>query len=118
MEQNFYEPQEALPSSTLVLVLGIISIVSCFCYGIPGLVCAIIALVIAKSSTRLYINNPGKYTESSFNNLNAGKICAWIGLIPSIIYIVLVTIIVIIFGWAIISDPAGLINDFHNITHV
>lgn len=118
MEQKFYEPQEALPSSTLVLVLGILSIVSCFCYGIPGFVCAAIALLIARSSTKLYIANPGKYTVSSFSNLNAGKICAWIGLIPSILYIILIIIIVIIFGWAIVSDPAHVLNDFHNLVQV
>ncbi|MDR0565713.1 MAG: hypothetical protein LBG47_01535 [Prevotellaceae bacterium] len=118
MEQKFYEPQESLPSSTLVLVLGVLSIVSCFCYGIPGFVCAVVALVIARSSAQLYAANPGKYTVSSFSNLNAGKICAWIGLIPSLIYIILIIIVVMIFGWAIIFNPASVLNDFHSLTQV
>ncbi|MBS1563194.1 MAG: hypothetical protein JST39_02345, partial [Bacteroidetes bacterium] len=33
-------PQMPLPNATPVLVLGIISIVGCFCYGIVGLICS------------------------------------------------------------------------------
>ncbi|MDR0711330.1 MAG: hypothetical protein LBF67_03155 [Prevotellaceae bacterium] len=113
MEQNYYEPQAPLPNATAVLVLGILSIASCFCYGILGAACAIIALVLARSSTNLYTDNPGKYTESSFSNVNAGKICAWIGLIPSILYLIAIIIIVVICGWAFISDPAHVLNNFH-----
>ena len=39
-------------------------------------------MVPAKTATDLYIANPGRYTESSYKNMNAGKICAWIGIIP------------------------------------
>ncbi|MDR3367506.1 MAG: hypothetical protein LBO71_11150 [Prevotellaceae bacterium] len=118
MDQTSYEPQTALPNASLVLVLGILSIVSCFCYGIPGFVCALIALLVAHSSTKLYIANPGKYSESSYSNLTAGKICAWIGLIPSILYIIAIIAIIAVFGWAIISDPAHIFEDFHNFTRV
>ncbi len=41
-------PKQELPNSTGVLVLGILSIVFCWCYGIPGLVLGIIALVMSK----------------------------------------------------------------------
>ncbi|MDR3188871.1 MAG: hypothetical protein LBT94_06775 [Prevotellaceae bacterium] len=118
MEQKFYDAQTALPNATLVLVLGILSIVSCICYGIPGLVCAIVALIVARSSTKLYIANPGRYTESSFSNLNAGKICAWIGLIPSILYVILIIILIAVFGAAFFSDPASIINNFNSFTQV
>lgn len=118
MEQQSYEPQVALPNSTLALVLGILSIVSCFCYGIPGFVCALIALIVARSSTKLYAANPGKYTAGSFSNLNAGRICAWIGLIPSILYIIAIIIIFMVFGWAIVSNPAGVLDNLQNLTQV
>ena len=46
-QQQFSQPfgQQQLPNATAVLVLGIISIVGCFCYGIIGLILGIIALV-------------------------------------------------------------------------
>jgi hypothetical protein len=105
MEQNYYEPKIALPNSGAVLALGIISIIGCCCYGIPGLVCGIIALVLAKSSSNLYISEPAKYTEGSYKNLNAGKICAWIGLIFSILSIISSIVLIVIYGTAIFSDP-------------
>ena len=46
------QPQRPLPNATAVLVLGIIAIVGCFCDGIPGLVCGIIALVLAGKDLR------------------------------------------------------------------
>ena len=72
--------QQALPNATAVLVLGIISIVGCFCYGIIGLILGIIAVVLAGKATKLYNDNPGMYTESSFKNLKAGKVCGVVGL--------------------------------------
>ncbi|MCW3071327.1 MAG: hypothetical protein JWO44_1217 [Bacteroidetes bacterium] len=81
MPQQF-GPQQ-IPNSTTVLVLGIISLPVCFCYflfGIPGLVLSIIALVLSNKSQALYNENPSLYTQASFNNMKAGKICAIIGL--------------------------------------
>ena len=50
MEQsNFNElTNQKLPNATAVLVLGILSIVTCCCYGVVGLILGIIALVLAK----------------------------------------------------------------------
>ncbi len=78
-----------LPNATNTLVLGILSIVGCFCFGIAGLVCGIIALVLAGKDTRLFERNPYYYSISSYKNLNAGKICAIIGVVVSSIYMVL-----------------------------
>lgn len=78
---------KSLPNSTAVLVLGIISIVGCVCYGVVGIVTGIIALVLHKKDKELYDSNPSAY-EASFKNSNAGKICAIIGLILSSLYIV------------------------------
>jgi hypothetical protein len=73
MDQDYQGSQIALPNGNVVLTLGIISILTCCCYGVPGLVCGIVALVLAKSSSDLYVSEPGKYTESSYKNLNVGK---------------------------------------------
>ena len=49
-----YGMQQSLPNATVVLVLGILSIVFCCCYGILGLIPAIIALVLSKKDRALY----------------------------------------------------------------
>ncbi len=77
--------QQPLPNATAVLVLGIISIPTCFCWGVPGLICAIIALVLAGKASTLYKANPNIYTPSSFSNMNGGRICAIIGLVLSVL---------------------------------
>jgi hypothetical protein len=46
--------QQKLPNATAVLILGIVSIVGCCCYGLPGLIAGIIALVLAKKDGELY----------------------------------------------------------------
>lgn len=94
---------QSLPNSTAVLVLGILSIVFCWCYGIPGLAMGIIALVLSGKSAKLYTENPSAYTESSYKNLKAGKICAIIGTSLSGLMLVWVVIYILIFGAAITS---------------
>ena len=110
MENNydFNAPKIELPNATVVLVLGIISIIGCCCYGIVGIICGIIALVMANSATKLYVSDPGKYTEGSYKNMNAGKICAWIGLIMSALYIIFMIWLVASIGIAGLSDPAAI----------
>ena len=105
-ENNWNEPQIALPNASVILVLGIISIVGCCCtYGIVGIVCGVIALVLAKSASDQYISDPQRYTKSSYQNVNTGKICAWVGLIPSILYIILMIFLVATFGLAALTNP-------------
>ena len=84
--ETSYNGTENVPFSTSVLVLGICSIVTCTCYGLPGLVCGIIALVQSKKGLKAYEENPILYKESSLKNLKAGKTCATIGVIISSIY--------------------------------
>jgi len=90
-----------LPNSSGVLVLGILSIVSCWCYGFLGLIFGIIALVLAGKGNKMYNENPSLYTESSYKNLNAGKVCAIIGLSISGIIVVIGLIYILIAGVAI-----------------
>lgn len=99
--------QQPLPNATAVLVLGILSIVGCFCYGIPGTICAIIALILAGKGRSLYNASPGMYTEASYKNLNGGRICAIIGLILSLIYFVAAVIIIATIGIAGLTDPGA-----------
>ena len=80
--------QQPIPNATGVLVCGIISLPICFCpyiFGIPGMVLAIVSLVLHKKAKLAYEANPSLYTQSSFNNLKAGRVCAIIGLIINIL---------------------------------
>ncbi|MFI5450907.1 CCC motif membrane protein [Pedobacter sp. UC225_61] len=103
-----YGMQQSLPNATVVLVLGILSIVFCCCYGILGLIPAIIALVLSKKDRGLYQINPGAYTLSSYKNLNAGRVCAIIGLILNILSLLYFVAIIIMFGAGILSNPKEL----------
>ncbi len=80
--------QQKLPNSTLILVLGILSLVTCCCYGFIGVILGVIALVLAKKATALYAENPEGYT--GFQNVKTGKILALIGVILGAIYMIYV----------------------------
>ncbi|MNK12914.1 hypothetical protein D3C87_309920 [compost metagenome] len=69
----------SLPYATACLVLGIISIATCWIYGVPGVVCGIIAIVLHMKDRRIYLSDKEKY-EHSFKTSKAGLICGIIGL--------------------------------------
>jgi uncharacterized membrane protein YjjP (DUF1212 family) len=98
LNNPFY--QAPVPYSTGVLVLGILSIVGCFCYLIPGLIMGIIAIVLAKTGTHMYNANPNLYSTASFNNLKAGKVCGIIGVILTSVAFIFIGIYVLIVGVA------------------
>jgi hypothetical protein len=93
--------QQTLPNSTAVLVLGILSIALCWCYGLFALAMGIIALVLSAKAKTIYQENPDAYTQSSFKNLNAGRVCAIIGTVLSSLYMVIVIIYVLVVGVAL-----------------
>lgn len=79
--------QIATPNSGAILTLGIISIVSiCCCFGV-GIVFAIIALALVPGARKSYYENPDLYTQSSFDNIKTGQICAIIGLVMNALLI-------------------------------
>lgn len=88
--------RQTLPNSTLILVLGILSIVGCCCYGIIGLILGIVTIVLAKKATALYAENPELY--EGYNNVKTGKILAYVGIGLSVIYVIIMIIGLIIYG--------------------
>ena len=94
-----------LPNATTVLVLGILSIVACWCFGLIGLIMGIIALVIAGKAGREYNENPGQYSESSYKNMQAGKICAIIGTCLSALAFIYYIVYFLIIGAALSVLP-------------
>jgi hypothetical protein len=90
-----------LPNATAVLVLGIISIVGCIFYAIPGVVCGIIAIVLHKKDKQIYLTNPSLY-DASYKNSKAGYVCGIIGLSLSLLF-VLILFIYFIFLFSALS---------------
>ena len=98
--------KQKIPNSTAVLVLGILSIISCCCYGVIGLILGIIALILANSAKKIYLEAPENY--SGYSNLNAGKVMSIIGIILNLIYLGFIIYFVSLIGWEALQDPALL----------
>jgi hypothetical protein len=107
-------PQVPLPNGTAALVLGIISIPACICYGIPGLICGIIALVLSSKDMKLYHANPAAYTPGSLSNLKAGRVCAIVGLCLSVLFVIYVIVFIASVGFAALSDPQHFMQRWNN----
>lgn len=94
-QQDYLTPNQTvlqtLPNATVSLVLGILSIVVC---GV-GLVLGIIGIVMSNKDLALYRNNPGIYSEASYNNTKTGRICSIIGIIISALVVVFYVIYMI-----------------------
>ena len=86
------------PNSTEVMVLGILSIVFCWCWGILSIILGIVTLVLASQGEKEYRKNPYAYTEVSHRNLRTGRTCAFVGLCLAAVTIIAVIIYFIVFG--------------------
>lgn len=80
-----------LPNANATLVLGILSIVGCFLYMLPGLICGVIALSLHPRDKRIYASDPSTY-ETSFKNAKAGFICAIIGTSLSALFLLVLVV--------------------------
>ena len=87
--------QQNLPNSTVALVLGILALPACCFYGVFGLIFGIIAWVLGAADVKKYLLNPSLYTESSFKNAKAGKICGMIATILSLLTIVFFVLVIV-----------------------
>ncbi len=94
--------QKQLPNATLILVFGILSIVTCCCYGIVGLILGSVTLILAKKATLIYHENPDVFT--GFQNVKTGKVLAIVGIVLSIAYLVLSLWMIATFGWDNLQD--------------
>lgn len=97
-----------LPNSTAALILGISSIVTCACYGVPGIITGIIAIVLANKAKKLYNENPDQY--NGYGNAKAGKICGLIGLVLSVISVIYYFVVIVIYGAAMTDALMDLQN--------
>lgn len=104
-ENTGFVTEQTLPNSTPVLIMGILSILSCCCYGIFGIVFGIIGLVLGNKDRALYLANPTAYKLSSYKNSSAGRVCSIIGLSLSLLYLLAIIAVIAIYGFAFLQNP-------------
>ncbi|WP_062055148.1 CCC motif membrane protein [Aquimarina longa] len=103
--------QQTLPNSTIILIFGILSILGCCCYGIPGIILAVIAIVLSKKAATIYNQNPELY--KGYQNVKTGKILAIIGLVLSIIYLIYVIFLFATLGYeGILEMQKGMMEQY------
>lgn len=95
--------KQKLPNATTALVLGILSLVTCICYGVIGLPLGIIAFILGNKATKEYNENPENY--ESVGNASAGKIMGIIGIILNTAFILTIVWALYKIGWDAIQDP-------------
>lgn len=95
--------QQKLPNATTVLVLGIVSIVTCCCYGVISLITGGIGIYLAKKDEALYQADPTLYSD--YNNLKTGKILSIIGIVLGALYLVYVVVLIATVGLDALTDP-------------
>lgn len=94
--------KQNLPNATLVLVLGILSILGCCCYGVPGIILSVVALVMYKKDNQLYLANPELY--ANYSNLSTGRILAIIGIVLSALNVLAYVVLIVMFGFEALTD--------------
>ncbi len=94
--------KQKLPNASAVLILGILSILTCCCWGIIGLILGILALVLAKKDMVLYAENPELY--EGYSNINTGRFLAIIGIVLSTIYFICTVYLYVVVGEAGMKD--------------
>ncbi len=94
--------QQKLPNTTMIIILSIASIVLCWCYGLLGLILAVIALILANKSANLYKASPELYSD--YSSIKTGKILAIIGLVLNILFILMIVWAISILGWDALQD--------------
>ncbi|MEW7281103.1 CCC motif membrane protein [Aquimarina sp. 2201CG1-2-11] len=90
--------KQTLPNSTVILVLGILSILGCCCYGIPGIIFGIVTIIMANKATTVYNENLELYSHTGLQNVKTGKILAIIGLVLSILYFIYSIFSIFLYG--------------------
>ncbi len=98
LDTHLGRPSNKIPNAVAVLVLGIVSIPTCVCFGLVGLTCGIISLVLHKKGMTEYNMSPENYDPGNLGMMKAGKICAIVGICLSAIYLVYYIVMLSMFG--------------------
>ncbi len=95
--------QQKLPNATAALILGILSIITCWCYGIVGLILGGVGLMLANKDTKLYQQNPSLY--DNYGNVKAGKILSIIGIVLGLLFLAYMVWLFSVVGMDALSNP-------------
>jgi uncharacterized membrane protein len=95
--------QRKLPNATGVLVLGILSILTCCCYGIISIILGAVGMYLAKKDIALYAENPELY--SNYGNVKTGRILCIIGIVLGAIYLLMMVWAIMTFGFDGLQNP-------------
>jgi predicted membrane protein len=98
--------KQKLPNGLIVLIFGILSILTCCFYGIPGLIFGVVALILAQKDLSVFNENPEIY--SNVSQIKIGRILAIIGVVLSVLYITLVVYFISTFGYEALQDETLL----------
>ncbi len=95
--------QQKLPNTTGILILGVLSILTCCCYGVIGLPLGIAGLVMANKAKKVYNLSPESYT--GYSNVSTGRILSIIGIILNVLFIVFIIVMISYIGWDALGNP-------------
>lgn len=104
-ETNFsnFEVKEKLPNATPAIVLGVLSIITCFCYGIISIILGGIGFYLANKDIKAANQNPDRYLNLS--NVKTGKVLCIIGIVLGVLYLVLLAWMISYFGLEAMQNP-------------
>jgi predicted PurR-regulated permease PerM len=92
-----------LPNSTAIIVLGILSILTCCCVdGVIGIILGVVAIMLAKKDTKLYNENPELY--DGYSNVNLGRTLAILGIVLSAIFLLFAIYLYVFVGEEALQD--------------
>ena len=109
---NFQPPsfQMNLPNSNTILILGILSLVFSWwhIFSLVGIILSIVTLSLSRKELSIFYMQPAQFTLSSLNNVKAGRVCAIIGLIISIV--VFIVAVLLIIGFFTLMPIWGMVD--------
>ncbi len=94
--------QQKLPNAVLALVLSIISLPLCLCYGF-GVVLAIVAVVLAAMALKKYKADPEAYTGKG--QAQAGLIIGIASIVINLVYLGIVIWVISLVGFENLQNP-------------
>jgi hypothetical protein len=102
-------PPQTSGKAIASMVLGISSIITCVMYGVPGLVCGILAVIFSKQAMTNVRN--GTAPQSSIGMAKAGKVCGWVGISLSLVALLFFIVYIIIFIAILGAAATGAANN-------
>jgi hypothetical protein len=92
------------PNHTAVMILGLTAFIGCCCYGIVGVILAIIGIVLANKDLQLIQENPGVYD----NSISTWKIVNLVALVLSVLSLLLTIWSISLVGFENINNEAEI----------